>query len=583
MNSQKIENQLNLALDVPETVRQKTIQLSVGFNELLNTWELIVKYNGNIKRLEDELGIQVELLTNQYAILTVPQGLVNNLSEYSEVEFIEKPKLFYFNVQTAKRSACITRLNESPYNLLGEGVIIAIIDSGIDYSHPDFRNVDGTTRIISLWDQTIPGNPPPGFNQGTLYTREQINEALQRPTKTEQLEIVPSVDLSGHGTHVAGIAGGNGRASSGRYVGVAPKSEFLIVKLGTPELRSFPKTTELMRALSYVIFEAQRLGRPIAVNLSFGNNYGSHDGQSLLETFIDNMANVWKTVISVGSGNEGSGGNHTNGILEKNVIKNVEIVVAPNEPTVNIQIWKAYYDNFDISIIGPNGVEVGPFTRRIGTQKFIIGRTQVYVYYGEPSPYNKAQEIYMELVPLGEYIDDGSWKIKLTPMYIVVGRYDMWLPGKEALQTNTRFIQLTVETTLPIPSTQTKVIKVGAYDSWTGSVADFSGRGFTRDDSMVKPDLVAPGVNIISAAPGGGYDSKSGTSMATPFVTGSSALLMEWGVVRDEDPYLYGEKVKAYLIDGTNKPLVRLVYPNKALGYGTLCLRDSFERAIFVQ
>ncbi|MFP4698583.1 MAG: S8 family serine peptidase [Eubacteriales bacterium] len=583
MDDQKLENQLNLALDVPESVREKSLDLDVGFDEELQLWELIVKYNGDIQRLEEELNIVVEILTNQYAVLTVPENLIDRLTNYTEVEFIEKPKRLFFSLESGYRAACIPRVQEPPYNLRGEGVIVAVIDSGIDYTHLDFRNEDGTTRIIELWDQTIPGNPPEGYEQGSVFTREQINLALEKPNTAEQLEIVPSVDLSGHGTHVTGIAAGNGRASRGRYTGVSPESELLIVKLGMPEADSFPRTTELMRAISYVIYKAQELARPIAVNLSFGNNYGSHDGSSLLETFIDDISNVWKSSIVIGSGNEGAAGHHTSGIIEEDSTEEVEIVVGNAERSLNIQIWKSYYDNFNISIIGPGGVEVGPLTRRLGTQRFNVGRTQVFVYYGEPQPYNMAQEIYLDLVPVfDDYIDEGIWTIRLIPSNIIVGNYDMWLPTREVLQEQTQFLRPTVDTTLTIPSTASKAITVGAYNSLTNSVADFSGRGYTRNQLMIKPELAAPGVDIVAPTPGGGYDSKSGTSMATPFVTGASALLMQWGIVQEEDPFLYGEKIKAYFLDGTNKPIARLEYPNNSLGYGTLCLQESFEKAVFI-
>jgi subtilisin family serine protease len=583
MGDQKIENQLNLALNLPERVRQRTLELDVGFNEELSLWELIVKYNGDIARLSEELGIGVEILTNQYAILTVPERLINIVSDYPEVEFVEKPKQLFYALEASTRAACIRRLHEAPYNLTGEGVLVAIIDSGIDYTHPDFRNEDGTTRIVELWDQTIPGNPPPGYELGSIFTREQINEALSFPTLTERLAVVPSVDISGHGTHVAGIAAGNGRASNMRNRGVAPDSELLIVKLGVPaDVGTFPRTTELMRAISYVIYKAEELGRPVAVNLSFGNNYGGHDGSSLLETFINDMSNVWKSVIVIGSGNEGAAAHHASGVLTEGQVEIIEMAVGPAESNLNIQLWKEYYDNFDISIVNPSGIRVGPFTRRLGTQRFIVGRTEIFVYYGEPQPYNKAQEIYLDFVPIGQYIDPGVWRIELNPIRLVVGNYNLWLPTREVLNAETRFLRPSILTTLTIPSTAMRPITVGAYNSVTNSAADFSGRGYTRELELVKPEIVAPGVNIVAPAPGGGYDTKSGTSMATPFVTGSAALLMQWGIVEDNDPFLYGERVKAYLLDGTRKLGIAPIYPNPSLGYGALCLQESFERAIFV-
>ena len=201
MPDQKLENELNLALDLSEADRAKTVNLNVGYSPDTDMWELIVKYNGNLERVQEELGISVVELTNEYAILTIPQYLINRLSGYEEIEFVEKPKRLSYEVNEGRTASCINPLQTENYNLFGAGVLVAIIDSGIDYPHPDFRNEDGTTRISALWDQTIPGNPPEGYDIGTLYTSQQINEALLIPMP-QRMEIVPSTDLSGHGTHV---------------------------------------------------------------------------------------------------------------------------------------------------------------------------------------------------------------------------------------------------------------------------------------------------------------------------------------------------------------------------------------------
>lgn len=446
---------------------------------------------------------------------------------------------------------------------------------GIDYSHPDFRNEDGTTRIAALWDQTIRGNPPAGYDIGTLYTRDQINEALQVPMP-QRMEIVPSTDISGHGTHVAGIAAGNGRASNGLYRGVASKSELVVVKLGTSVGDSFPRTTQLMQGIDYVIRYAIETGRPMAINISFGNNYGSHTGRTLLESYINDVANLWKTSIVIGTGNEGASGNHAQGILTMGTNQLVEIAVSEFEFSLNIQIWKNYFDHFDISIIAPNGTRVGPIPRILGKQQFTIGQTGILLYYGDPTPYNPQQEIYIELIPTNRYINAGVWGIELVPRRIVVGNYDMWLPAGGVKNPGTRFLLSSEYTTLTVPSTAVRAISVGAYNAYTDSYAPFSGRGFTRN-MEIKPDLVAPGVNINSCSPGGGYTVRSGTSMATPFVTGSAALLMQWGIVRGNDPFLYGEKVKAYLINGARHLRIENVYPNRTLGYGALCLESTFD------
>ena len=575
MDSGILDNQLNLALDLPEEVRENTSDLDVGFDSQTNTWELIIKYSGSLNRLEEELGIDVVELSGGYAIITIAEDLIDRLINYDEIEFIEKPKRLFYEVNEGRAASCINPIQLQPYNLFGEGVLVAVIDSGIDYSHPDFRNPDGTTRIEALWDQTIPGAPPQGFRIGSLYTREDINQALQLPMP-QRLSEVPSIDLSGHGTHVAGIAAGNGRASNGLYRGVALLSDLLVVKLGESISGSFPRTTQLMEAMEYVVQYAIAMARPIAINISFGNNYGSHTGNSLLESFINDISNMGRTNIIIGTGNEGAEANHAGGILKMGNIESVSFTVSEFEFSLSLQIWKNYYDHFDITIIAPNGVRVGPIPSRLGTQQFQVAQTEILLYYGEPTPYSVQQEIYIELIPVGDYINSGVWRIEMVPRRIVVGNFDMWLPSGRAKNPATRFLLSSEYTTLTIPSTAQRAIAVGAYNAFTGSLAPFSGRGFTRDN-RIKPDLVAPGVNINSCSPGGGYSIRSGTSMATPFVTGAAALLMEWGIVRGNDQYLYGEKLKAYLINGARPLRIENIYPNRTLGYGALCLEDTFR------
>lgn len=577
MTDQKLENMLNLALDATEVEREKSLQLNVGYDPLEKQWEVIVKYSGDLREvLGDEIPI-VELL-NGFAILTVPQSLIERLTDYPQIEFIEKPKRLFFAVNQGKSASCMTSVQSqfSPLGmpLTGKGILVACVDSGIDYSHPDFRNQDGTTRILRLWDQSISGNPPKGYVIGTEYTSEQINVALAAETKAERERIVPSRDLSGHGTGVMGIAAGNGRASDGVYRGVAYESDLIVVKLGVSREEGFPRTTELLQGIDYVLRQAVTLGKPVALNLSFGNNYGSHSGESLLESYLDGAANLGRSVICVGTGNEGNGALHTSGRLSKRENQEVALNVDAYEPTLNVQLWKQYVDEIGVALIHPNGQIVGPFQEILGPQRFTVGSTEILLYYGKPAPFSLSQELYLEFIPRNQYVDSGTWKIRLIPGKIVDGSYDLWLPGGGVLNLGTRFLFPTPETTLTIPSTARKVISVGAYDSRYLSYADFSGRGYTRVTRETKPDLAAPGVNIQTTTPGGGYTGRTGTSFATPFVTGAAALMMEWGIVRGEDLFLYGEKVKAYLRRGARR-MPGMEYPNEKLGYGMLCVADS--------
>ena len=609
MSNEKIENLLNLALDATEQEREKSLDLDTGYDKEERTWEVIVKFGETEESLKRLLAenfpkeydrIKITNLRNEYAILLLPEHIVELVAALTEIEYMEKPKLLFFAVNNGRRVSCINPLQTGQMrggtagrnDLSGTGVIVAVIDSGIDYAHPDFRNADGTTRILDLWDQTIPAGSvadplseenaeqsflgaPAGYFLGTEFPQEVINRALEQTTERERYAVCPSRDISGHGTHVTGIAAGNGIASQGRYRGVAYESPLLIVKLGTPGERSFPRTTELMQAVDYCIRKAQEYGMPVVLNLSFGNNYGSHSGNSLLESYLDDMADYWRTSIITGSGNEGASAVHAAGTLRENVTEEVEVAVSGYELSLNLQIWKNYADEIAVSLIHPNGSKAGPIQQILGPQRFRLGNTDVLLYYGEPSPYSPYQEIYFELLPTDDFIDSGIWTIQLLPQKIAVGNYDMWLPAGGVLNEGTGFVLPSVETTLTIPSTAARVITVGAYDGYFDRAAAFSGRGYTRETNQVKPDLVAPGVDITSCAPGGGYVVRSGTSMATPFVSGGAALLMQWGIVNKNDLYLYGEKMKAYLIKGARRLPAMQYYPNPVFGWGALCVAQS--------
>ena len=622
MDSQKFENILNLALDTPAEERDRSLELNIGYEEEDNTWELIVKYHGSLRdglspflALPQGRLLRIEELIAGYAILAVPESFMESLAAVEEIEYIEKPKRLFFDVLQGKIDSCIIPGSPLTDSLRGRGVLVAVIDSGIAWRNRDFRNADGTTRILYLWDQTLQAGqvweriseeellpedrretyaPPPGFVTGVEFSRAQINEALAASSESDGTLLVPSVDTSGHGTAVAGIAAGNGAGSDGVYAGVAPESELLIVKLGTPGPNAFPRTTELMRALTYVVRKSLELQRPLAVNLSFGNTYGAHNGTSLLERFIDNISEIGRNVICVGSGNEGASGGHTGGSVgvvsgsaasENSMQTVVELVVGNYEMGLNVQLWKDYVDRYRVRLISPAGEEFMVDTDRPGKQTYLLEQTRILLYNGEPAPYLTSQEIYFDFLPNGNrsYINSGIWTFVLEPIKTVTGNYTFYLPSETVRSGQTRFVRPTPNVTLTIPSTASKVITVGAYRTGLEAYADFSGRGYLYQDrlggriegSFIKPDLVAPGVGVLAPTREGTYGAVTGTSFATPFVTGASALLMQWGIVDGNDPYLYGEKVKAYLRKGATPIRGENEYPNERVGYGALCLASS--------
>ena len=552
MTSQKLENLLNLALNSAEDEREKSLNLNVGYDPLEREWDLIIKYSVNLDRVR-KIASEVTELQNEYAVIRIAESRIDILSEIPEVEYVEKPKRLFFQAAEGRRVSCINAVQDTRLSLYGQGILVAIIDSGIDYANIDFRNADGSTRIRYLWDQSL--NPadgetaPVGYSIGVEYTKGQIDEALNAQTVSEQRRLVRSQDISGHGTAVAGVAAGNGSNSGGRYAGVAMQSELIVVKLGNPIQEGFPRTTELMMGIDYIIRKALELRMPVAVNISFGNTYGGHDGTTLLERYIDDVSNIWKSVFCIGTGNEAASAGHTSGRIISEGEETIQLAIQSRQSSISIQIWKDYWDDFNIEVITPAGINLGRISRYNTLNTVSTGTEKVLCYYAQPLPFSMRQEIYIDIVPVNNYITSGLWRINFIPDKIRTGFFDMWLPAAASLNPKTGFTRPDSSLTYTVPSTSSNVITVGSYNAATNTPSPFSGRGYvTQSESgiAVKPDIVAPGENVR-------IDERtivSGTSYAVPFVTGASALLMEWGIVRGNDLFLYGEKLKAHLIKG---------------------------------
>lgn len=566
MTNQKLEDQLSLALDTPAQMREKSDNLDTGYAPSENTWELIVKYNGNLDRLTG--GIRVEPLIAGYAIVTIPENLIGAFSRMEEIEFIEKPKKLYPQVTAGLGASCFYPLLQpvSGKALSGQGVYMAILDSGIDYTDPMFRYADGTTKIAWLWDQGKRADaekgekPPQGFFTGVEYSRKMLNANLQK--NSERL----TTDVTGHGTNVAKIA-----------VQGAPESELIVVKLDAARGK-YPSTVSLLRAFTYVAKKAQAENMPVAINLSYGNTYGAHDGSSLLERFIDNITEVGRNVICIGAGNEGASAGHFAGKLSENEIQRISFAMGTYERSFSLQLWKWYADRMDISILSPAGEQYLIRNQNAGgeAQQAVMEQTKLLIFSGRPQPYRKREEVYIDFIPAETYLNTGIWTIEITPRRIVNGELRLYMPSAVVRSENTRFLLPSPAQTLTIPSTAQKVITVGAYNAYVRSYAAFSGRGDAGSDRAEnnKPDLAAPGVNIrIGEGEGGAV--VSGTSYATPFVTAAAALLMEYGIVQGNDPFLYGEKVKAYLHAGARQLPGYDIWPNDQVGWGALCVSES--------
>ncbi len=562
--SQNLEPLLFASLNATRFELENSPALSSGYIEAQDKWEVIAKYVGNSETVFSQFSpSDYTVLLGGYAILTLSREEIEVLASLPEIIYMEKPKNFYYEVYNGKIASCISTFSNR-YNLSGRGTLVAVIDSGIDFTHPDFLMPDGTTRIAFLWDQTT----------NTVYNTTDINDILSSSPSSLR-NIVYSLDPSGHGTHVAGIAAGNGAASQGIYQGIAYEAALLVVKLAPRSPLGFPQTTQIMEGVDFCIRKSIELMMPVSINLSLGNTYGSHSGTSLFETYLNNVQGVYKTNIIVGSGNEGDSNGHTGGRLT-NQDEIIELSVGDFTPNLTVQLWKKYWDKILIRLEAPSG-QTARLNLSTGEQRLNIDNTSLYITSSPPSPYSIFEETYIDMLPMGSYISPGIWRIVLSPVQIKDGQFDLWLPGAAVRNASTGFLTSLPETTLTIPSTAYKVITVGAYNSYSDTLAAFSGRGFTWSTDFKKPDLVAPGVDIISCAAGGGYVSKTGTSMAAPFVTGSCSLLMEWGIVRGNNPYMYGEKIKAALIQGTRKLPFMSALPSPEAGWGALCLDFLLE------
>lgn len=475
----------------------------------------------------------------------------------------------------------IIKLQQHPFlDLRGQGVLIGIIDTGIDYTKDVFIYEDGTSKVQFLYDQAAIGTPPEGFYVGVEYNNEQINQALK---DEDPYSIVPVKDTSGHGTFLASIAAG--RETDG-FIGAAPDSDLIIVKLKKarpyyldnaavpPGQDNAFESSAVMSAIEYVLTKAAQLEKPVVICLGIGTNAGGHDGFGLFEEYLGSIASLRATCLCLSAGNESQARHHTQGKLTKmGQTQDIEIKVGDNAYTTIVSIWSDAPDRISVSVRSPTGelVERVPAKSNLRvTNSLIFEQSKVGIEYFFPLEEKGAQLTIVRLIDPTA----GVWTITVHGDIILDGSYHAWLPLTGLVSPNIEFLSPNPYTTIVVPATMYEGITCGGYNSFTNSLYANSSWGPTRTPSM-SPDLVAPAVNVSGYYPSG-IGTMSGTSVAAAITSGASALMLQWGIIRGNEPAMSTYQIRAYLMRGCNRSDT-MVYPNYQWGYGSLNLYQTFS------
>ena len=530
----------------------------------------------------EESGYCYSIITNNIAVVYVP--LEDLPSDYLHVfDYSVNPSCYgSMDIPSVEASGVDTVRTLPATNLQGQSVLVGIIDTGIDYTHDVFRHADGSSRIISIWDQTIQdGNPPPGFDYGTEYLQSEINAALQAP---DPYSLVPTRDNVGHGTFLAGIAAGNTVVEE-NFSGVAPDSDIVVVKLKTaknylkvfnriPEQATAYQENDIMVGASYLIEVSRQLQRPISLCIGVGTNQGAHDDAGILSSFLANIATINGIAISVAAGNEGNQGHHYNSLISNTQDSDtVEVRVGPDEYGFSMELWGEAPGTFSIDILSPTGEFIPRIPARINESRevrFIFEETILNIDYFLIESRSGDQLILVRFL----YPTEGIWRFRVYASGDLDLNYHIWLPISDFITESTFFTEPTPTTTITSPGNSSTPMTVTAYDITNNSIYLNASRGFSRS-GIINPDFAAPGVNLIGPTINNAYTIRSGSSVATAHNTGIAALLLEWGVSRGFLTNISTVEIKNMLIRGAIRD-PNFDYPNPNWGYGIINLYNTF-------
>lgn len=494
------------------------------------------------------------------------------------------PKCYTLMDIAAMTQAGITQVQNYPtLNLQGTGVMIGFIDTGIDYQNPVFRNLDGSTRIAGIWDQTIQeGTPPQGLLYGSEYTREQIDLALR---SEEPYAIVPSRDEQSHGTFLASIAAGSADVEH-QFLGAAPDAEIAVVKLKPAKqyLKEFYQIytdvpcyqeTDILLGLKYLNALARRLGLPLVICIGLGTNQGSHSGLSPLSGLLEIYSNLSNRAIVIAAGNEANQRHHFLGqSANENDVKEVEIRVSSGVNGFCMELWTENPNIMTVTVVSPSGGSTSKLPIRSNeTQeyRFIFEGTRITINYKLFLERSNAELVFFRL----EGPTEGIWKIIVEPIQVAEGVFHVWLPVTEFLQKEVYFLESNPDYTITEPGSTITGMTVGFYNGSDNSIAISSGRGYTRG-GVIKPNFVAPGVNVTGATTRNQFAKRSGSSIAAGIAAGASALMLEWIVYQLGEGAADSIQIRNLLTLGAEKTLNE-VYPNRTWGYGRLNLYRTFD------